>query len=114
MKPFKMRGMRNIPTFWAMVNRAVPTTAESAATEMAHLAHEKARLQRELEIWVTNSQKVQERLGLLEERVAILQQVIEKPGSAGPGSSRRASRGGQGQPKNSAGDKPGGRVRMEY
>ena len=76
------RGMRDIPTIQGNSSRSVPPTREQVVTELAHLEHEKARLERELRIWSSNQQKTVDRLQRLEGRLAILQQQALNPPSA--------------------------------
>ncbi|MBU0493738.1 MAG: hypothetical protein KKA73_04485 [Chloroflexi bacterium] len=89
----KARGMRDIPTIQGLRNRATPVTREQAVTELARLEHEKARLQRELNTWIVNQEKTEERLRQLEERLSLVQQILGPPaaaGSARPAGTRRS------------------------
>ncbi len=79
MKTEVVKGMRDIPTIQGLRHRSVPTTREQAVTELARLEHEKARLERELNIWVSNQQKTAGRLQQVEERLALLEQILNPP-----------------------------------
>jgi septal ring factor EnvC (AmiA/AmiB activator) len=79
MKTEVVKGMRDIPTIQGLRHRSVPTTREQAVTELARLEHEKARLGRELNIWVSNQQKTESRLRQVEERLALLEQILNPP-----------------------------------
>lgn len=48
-------------------------------TELTRLEHEKARLKRELNMWVQNHKKTQARLDKVEERLALLREIILVP-----------------------------------
>jgi predicted nuclease with TOPRIM domain len=79
MKTKSVRGMRDVPTIQGLRHRSVPTTREQAVTELARLEHEKARLERELNIWASNQQKTAGRLQQVEERLALLEQMLNPP-----------------------------------
>lgn len=86
MKTEHLRGMRDIPTIQGIRNRSVPATQEQAMTELTRLEHEKARLERELSIWLANQKKTEGRLQQLQERVTLLQNVMDElpPKRRGP------------------------------
>jgi septal ring factor EnvC (AmiA/AmiB activator) len=88
MKIKSAKGMRDIPTIQGLSSRSVPDTKPQAATELARLEHEKARLERELNIWIANQKKTEDRLRQVEERLALVRQVLD-PTAAG-GSTKRA------------------------
>jgi hypothetical protein len=79
MKTKHTRGMRDIPTIQGLSSRSVPATRPQAATELARLEHEKARLERELKMWIGNQKRTESRLRLVEERLALVQQVMVPP-----------------------------------
>jgi len=78
MKTKHVRSMRDIPTIQGLRNRSVPTTREQVMTELARLEHEKARLERELNIWLVNQKKTEDRTRQLQERVNLLQTVMDE------------------------------------
>lgn len=79
MKTKHTKGMRDIPTIQGLSSRSVPDTRPQAATELARLEHEKARLERELKMWIDNQKRTESRLWLVEERLALVQQVVVAP-----------------------------------
>jgi ferric-dicitrate binding protein FerR (iron transport regulator) len=70
------KNMRDIPTIQGLVHRSQPKTREQAVNELARLEHEKARLQRELDIWLANRKQTEQRLQRVEERLALLQRIL--------------------------------------
>jgi peptidoglycan hydrolase CwlO-like protein len=79
MKIKVVRGMRDVPTIQGLRHRSLPDTREQAVAEFARLEHEKARLERELNMWVSNQQKTESRLRQVEERLALLEQIMNPP-----------------------------------
>lgn len=93
MKIKRTRGMRDIPTIQGLNSRAVPNTRPQAATELARLEHEKARLERELKIWIDNQKRTEGWLRQVEERLALVKQVVvplAAEGSTGRAKVRRS------------------------
>ena len=90
MKSKRVKGMRAIPTIQGLRNRSVPTTREQAVAEMARMEHEKARLERELNIWLGNQRNTEKRLRQVEERLAGLEQILNPPD--GDGATKRQVR----------------------
>jgi len=78
MKIKHTRGMRDIPTIQGLRHRSLPTTREQAVAEVARLEHEKARLKRELNLWTDHQKKTEGQLQQVEERLAILQQIMDQ------------------------------------
>jgi septal ring factor EnvC (AmiA/AmiB activator) len=76
MKIKRIRGMRDVPTIQGLRHRSLPSTREQTVAEQARLEHEKARLKREMSIWIGNQKKTEERLRQVEERLALLQQIL--------------------------------------
>jgi predicted nucleic acid-binding Zn-ribbon protein len=83
MKKERVRSMRDIPTVQGLRNRSVPASREQAVAEVARLEHEKARLERELDIWLVNQRNTEKRLRQVEERLAGLEQTLNPPDSDG-------------------------------
>jgi hypothetical protein len=96
MSKTSMRGMRDIPTIQGLRHRAVPATREQVVAEVARLEHEKARLQRERDIWLSNQKKTEGRLDQVEERLQRLQQMLDPPADSGP--AKRQVRRSQAKP----------------
>ena len=78
MKVKRTRGMRNIPTIQGLRHRSLPTTREQTVAELARLEHEKVRLKRELKLWIDHQKRTQGQLQQVEERLAILQQMMDQ------------------------------------
>ncbi len=78
MKTTRVRSMRDIPTVQGLRDRAIPDSREQIMSELAHLEHEKARLEREISIWITNQNKTQERIRIVQERVEMLNRTMEE------------------------------------
>ena len=76
MKKISLNGMRDIPTIQGLHSRSVPATQPQTATELARLEHEKARLERELKMWFGNQKRTESRLMEVEERLALVKQVM--------------------------------------
>jgi chromosome segregation ATPase len=66
------KGMREIKTARGIAGRAGASSHEQARTELTWLEHERARLQRELEVWRQNGQRVEGQLQRVEARLAEL------------------------------------------
>ena len=79
MKNKGTRGMRDIPTIQGLRHCSLPSTREQTVAEVARLEHEKARLERELDMWLENQKKTEKRLQDVRERLSHLQQVLEPP-----------------------------------
>jgi len=79
MKIEHTRGMRNIPTIQGLRHRSLPTSREQTVAELARLEHEKARLNRELKLWIDHQKRTEGQLQQVEERLALLQQILEPP-----------------------------------
>ena len=88
MKAKRTRGMRNIPTIQGLRHRSLPTTREQTVGELARLEHEKARLNRELKLWMDHQKRTEGQLQQVEERLTILQQMMDQ--TADDGSTKRA------------------------
>ena len=81
----KIKGMRNIQTLYGVTHRAQTRTRAQAMTELSYLEHEKERVERELRIWAGNEKQAQCRLKSLQQRIAMLQKILEP----GPTAARR-------------------------
>lgn len=86
-----LKGMRDIPTIQGLNKQSAPTTRPQAATELARLEHEKVRLERELKMWIGNQERTEGRLRRVEERLTILQQILNQ--TADDGSTKPSGRG---------------------
>ncbi|MBC8162387.1 MAG: hypothetical protein H7Z42_14350 [Roseiflexaceae bacterium] len=72
----KRRGLRDIATGQRAQRRGLPQSRQQAISDLARLEQEKTRLQRELEIWQANQQRTEQRLALVDARLAQLQPVL--------------------------------------
>jgi hypothetical protein len=87
----RARGMRDIPTIQGLRNRSVPNTREQTVSELARMEHEKARLERELSIWMRKREVTEDHLRQVQERITLLQQTLNpispdnRPSAAGGG-----------------------------
>ncbi len=77
MKTKRIPSMREIPTIQGLRNKAVPSNREQIISEFARLEHEKARLERELSIWLANQKKTNDRIQHVQERLNMLQNLLD-------------------------------------
>ena len=78
MKTTNIRNMRDLPTIQGLKNRSLPDNREQIMSELARLEHEKARLEREKTIWISNQKKAQTRIDQVQERFDLLQRMLEE------------------------------------
>jgi septal ring factor EnvC (AmiA/AmiB activator) len=78
MKTKDLRGMRDIPTIQGLRHRSLPTTREQTVAEIARLEHEKARLTRELNLWLEHQERTEKQLQQVEDRLDILHQIMDE------------------------------------
>ena len=78
MKTTNIRSMRDLPTIQGLKNRSLPANREQIMGELARLEHEKARLEREKTIWLSNQKKAQTRIDQVQERFDLLQRMLEE------------------------------------
>lgn len=84
MRMGKRRGMRDIATIQSLAGRSIPQSREHIAAELARLEHEKARLERELNMWANNVRRTEEQIQHIEDRLTLLQQAIDRPRQGEP------------------------------
>ena len=77
MKAKRPRGMRELMTIQGLAGRTVPDSREQIMAEQARLEHDRARLQRELDMWQENARKTAIRLQTVEDRMLLLRRAIE-------------------------------------
>jgi septal ring factor EnvC (AmiA/AmiB activator) len=70
------RGLRNIRTVQGLTRRDKAGSREQAVAEMARLEHEKARIQREIDVWQQNLRRTEEQFQRVEARLAVVRQAI--------------------------------------
>ncbi len=78
------KGLREIKTAQGIPGRASGSSREQAVAELARLEHERARLQRELNVWRQNQQRTDDQLRRVEERLSTLQGVLAEEPDATP------------------------------
>ncbi len=72
----KPKGIRDVPTLQLLTKRTLLSAREQAATDLARLEHEKARLERELKLWTTKQVETEKRLAHVRQQLGMLQQVL--------------------------------------
>jgi len=98
----QIRGLKDIATHGATVNRCVPRTGAQAAFQLGLLEQEKVRLQREIGMWLANRERAEARLRMIQERTGVLQEFLDASREHGsPGALRPCS--GQASPYRSSG-----------
>lgn len=85
-----LKGLKDIPTRHALLNRQVPRTRAQAAFELALLENEKAKLEREHGIWVANQQQIEARLHLAQERSVVLRRLLDEQKSGRKSGKKRS------------------------
>jgi predicted nuclease with TOPRIM domain len=78
MKTKGLKGMREIPTIQGLHHHSLPTTREQTVAELARLEHEKARLNRELNLWLEHQKRTEKQLQQVEDRLDILHQLMDQ------------------------------------
>ena len=80
----KSRGMKDIQTLCGRAHRdrAVTGTRVQAVNELAYLEHAKDQLERELVVWTGNQKRAGSRLQSVNQRIALLQGILEMEPSA--------------------------------
>ncbi len=81
MKAKRPRGMRELTTIQGLNGRTVPSSREQIVAEQARLEHERARLERELQMWQDNQRRTGERLAGVLDRLAMLASANEQFGA---------------------------------
>ena len=73
----KIRGLREISTPAGFESRPVPRTRAQVVGELAYLEREKARLERELDLWAANLNRTESRLRSAMDRIALLKRSLD-------------------------------------
>ena len=74
------KGLRNLRTLQATTRRDKANSHEQAVAELARLEHEKARLQRELDVWEQNRRRTEQHLQRVEARLGVVRRNIDLSG----------------------------------
>ena len=87
----------NISTHQWMKYRCVPAHREQIMSELTHLENEKARLDREISIWLSNQKKAQIRIQQVQERIDFflskIEELLPKPQAAQSGQETKKQSG---------------------
>lgn len=110
----KIRTMRDIPTIQGLRGQATPTTREQAVTEVARLEHELSRLKREWEMWTTNQNKTVERIRRVEQRLALLKELVDPAEGETPEQQQGRAQGARAQTKEADSGKNWKIVDLQY
>ena len=70
------KGMRDVPTMQAIYTRNQKRSREQMVTEFARLEHEKARLERELQLWTKKKAVTEEALAKVQSELDDIQQDL--------------------------------------
>lgn len=89
-----IRGMREVRTARELTMNSLRVSQAQLVAELAHAEHEKARLERELTMWVANQRKAERQLQRVMERIGLLWNSLDKrsPRRKRKPASRRLSR----------------------
>jgi len=80
----KPKGMHDIATAQSHVNyRSIPATRAKTVAQLARMEHERARLERELNVWVRKQQQSERRLRQVLQYIGLLQRVLDGDGDRG-------------------------------
>ena len=97
----KPKGLHNISTAQSLISRSIPATRDKIMTQLARMEQERARLERELDVWVGKQRQTEERLQQVRQRIELLQQALDKlPAAEGrrdSGTQRTANDGRKGK-----------------
>ncbi len=78
------KGMRDVPTMQAIHSRNQKRSREQMVTEFARLEHEKARLERELQLWTKKKMVTEEALAKVQFELDEIQQDLMPAPSDSP------------------------------
>ena len=87
------RGMRDVPTMQAIYGQNQKRSREQFVTNFARLEHEKARLERELQLWTKKKESTEELLNKVLEELEIAQQSLMLVQSSNPPPRAKGRRG---------------------
>ncbi len=74
----KPKGMHDIPTAQRLIGGSIPASRDKIMTQLARMEQERARLERELDMWVGKQQQTGGRLQQVRQRTELLQQALDK------------------------------------
>ena len=73
-----IRGMRDVRSMHSVVKRGGPTTETGAYADLHRLVTEKARLERELGMWLANVRRIEARLADIESEVKQIDEMTAR------------------------------------
>jgi len=91
----KIKGMRSVPTMQGLAHRAVPSNREQTVSELARQEHERARLQRERNLWNSKKEQTEQRLQAVEARIKLIEQALYETRPAHQAKTGDAAEGSQ-------------------
>ena len=105
----KVKGLGDLATTQNIFSRPLPSTRAQKTAELARMENEKARLRRELSMWIAmciaNEKHAQNRLRQVQKRIGLLQRALDDESE-------------EGTTETTEKEKPGGRqwreLRLEY
>lgn len=71
----ELRTMQDIRTMRSVSTRAIPTSEGAIFLQLHRLASEKLRLDREVELWLRKKERIEKRLGEIEQQMENLRQL---------------------------------------
>jgi len=87
----KPKGMHDILTAQSLINRSMPATRAEMVAQLARMEHEKARLERELNVWVGKQKETEGRLQQVRKHIELLKRALDES----PAEEERRDSGGQ-------------------
>jgi chromosome segregation ATPase len=73
----RVRGMRHLMTPQTLSNRHIPQDRAQLVAKMARLEHERSRLEREREVWLTKQRQTEQRLNGIQAQLEALQTKLD-------------------------------------
>ena len=70
-----LRTMQDIRTMRSVSTRAIPTSEGAIFLQLHRLASERLRLDREVELWLSKKERIEKRLGEIEQQMENLRQL---------------------------------------
>jgi len=78
----KPKGMHDIPTAQSLISRSAPASRAKMMRQLAQVEQDRARLEGELEVWISKQKQTEERLRQVQQRIELLQQALDKSPAA--------------------------------
>jgi len=74
----KPKGMHDIPTAQSLSSRSILASRAKIVPQLGRMEQERARLERELDMWVGKQQQTEGRLQQVRQRIELLQRALDK------------------------------------